>query len=218
MSNRDAGGKFVPKNPGQAAAKEKKSKAASSASSTAALSAPPSPSTNPSPAAAEASVDVINIAGTLDDKGAAAAAAESPYGEPPAGASEEHINPEMAEAVIKMPFAMAAGYFGEHWTLSDFEAKSIATPAAKIFSRMAGRFAESNPDGFMLGLALCIVLGPRVITTVKISNQKKAAAAEAARMGAAGVPAAQKQHSDPNAHSTLPAPGPAFFLPKEGGI
>jgi hypothetical protein len=135
----------------------------------------------------DAVLNITNVTGELDDHNAAKAGAQSPYSEPPP--EQETVSPEMAAAVIKMPFALASLYFGEHWNLSDAEARLMSAPAAKLFSHAAGRFAESNPDAFVLGFALCIAVGPRAAQTMANATARRAAAFRAARMGAVTVPA-----------------------------
>ncbi|MCL2817137.1 MAG: hypothetical protein FWD39_01960 [Clostridiales bacterium] len=127
---------------------------------------------------------MYNLTGELNDEGAAAAANDSPYSAQEAP-GEDYITPEMAASVLKMPFSVASVYLGAHWELSDGEAKLMATQAARLFSRLAGRFAESNPDAFVLGLALAICVGPRAVQTVNLLKAEKAAKDRAARVGAA---------------------------------
>ena len=163
MNNRDAQGKFIG---GRAAAEH------------------PAAAPMGAPGGEEAVLNVFNITGELNDEGAAAAAHESPHAaqETP---GEGYVTPEMAASVLKMPFSVASVYLGAHWELSDGEARLMADPAARLFSRLAGRFAETNPDAFVLGLALAICVGPRAVQTVNLLKSDKAAREKAARIGAA---------------------------------
>ena len=119
------------------------------------------------PAAEAATVTVTNMAGTLDDKNAGRGEEQySDFG----GGSEEQTNaidPELAAVFIRMPFDLAAAYLGEHWTLSNGEAKLIADPAAKLFSRLFAQLSDRSPDAVAFALALLAVAGPRTLKTVK---------------------------------------------------
>jgi len=136
------------------------------------------------PGAEEAKLNVYNTTGTLNDKGAAAAASASPYEAQGQALDEGVVSPEMAAGILKFPFSLAAAYLGEHWEISDAEAKLMADPAARMFSGVAGRFAASNPDAFVLGMALVIVAGPRAFKTIQLIREEKSAKREAARTGA----------------------------------
>jgi|GEM_PF-6140167 len=123
------------------------------------------------PIGEEARVTVTNIAGDLDDAGAFKRAAESPFNaeEQP---QEEYIDPETAAEFIKFPFEMASFALGEHWKLKDHEALMLATPSARLFSRVFGRFAGSNPDAYMLGFSLLIICAPRAVKTASLAKAR----------------------------------------------
>lgn len=116
-------------------------------------------------------VKVMNETGKLDDKGAASAALSSSF-EQPSEQADDIISPAMAATVLKVPFAMAATAWGDYWLLSDNEAAMLSEPAAKVFSQFCGRFADRNPEVYMLGMAIILTVFPRALRTINEHRSK----------------------------------------------
>lgn len=71
------------------------------------------------------------------------------------------ISEEMAGTILKLPFSLAANFWGDYWELSDGELALMQPSAAKVFSDLFGKYVDDYPEAYMLGIALITCIGSR---------------------------------------------------------
>ena len=84
-------------------------------------------------------IDVQNIVGEVNDQ-AAALGGEFDQFSQAEKKDEPVISEEMAAMILKLPFSMAAGVWGDFWELRQSEVDLMKAPGAKVFSDLFGRY------------------------------------------------------------------------------
>lgn len=125
------------------------------------------------------SLDVINQTGNVDDR--EPFRVHDDYSENQGGTREENvISKEWARSLLAFPYNLISERTGKpYWKLTKAELDLMDEPAARLFSRLFSRYADSNPDAYMLAAALVIA------TTARIGKMKAEQMAEQ-RQNAAG--------------------------------
>ena len=126
------------------------------------------------------SLAVINQTGNVDDK--EPFRVNDDYSENQGGTSEETlVSKEWARAVLSFPYNLISERTGkEYWKLTKAELDLMDEPAARLFSQMFSRYANSNPDGYMLGMALILATTTRFgkMKAEQVREQRQRAAGE----------------------------------------
>lgn len=126
------------------------------------------------------SLMVVNKTGNVDDK--EPFRVHDDYSENQGGTSEENvISKEWARAILAFPYDLISERTGKpYWKLTKAELDLMDEPSARLFSKLFSRYADSNPDAYMLATALVIA------TTARIGKMKAEQVAEQ-RRNAAGA-------------------------------
>lgn len=117
-------------------------------------------------------IDVQNIVGEVNDQ-AAVLGGEFDQFSQTEKKDEPVISEEMAAMILKLPFSMAAGVWGDFWELRQSEVDLMKAPGAKVFSDLFGRYMGSYPEATMLCITLLIAAAPRAAITAKIKKEQK---------------------------------------------
>ena len=118
-------------------------------------------------------VDVINTAGTIDDS--IPFKTNDTYGEnQTVSGGDLLIDKEQAREILQFPFAVVAGITKkEYWNLTDAELDCMDNSASRLFSQLFTRYADSNPDAYMLGFTLITCASLRLVKMKQEEKQEK---------------------------------------------
>ncbi len=126
------------------------------------------------------SLVVVNQTGNVDDK--EPFRVKDDYSENQGSESQENvISKEWARAVLAFPYDLISERTGKpYWKLTKAELDLMEEPAARLFSKMFSRYADSNPDGYMLGAALILATSTRYgkMKAEQMREQQQGAAGE----------------------------------------
>ena len=126
------------------------------------------------------SLAVINETGNVDDR--EPFRVHDDYSENQGGTSEENaISKEWARSLLAFPYNLISERTGkEYWKLTKAELDLMDEPAARLFSKMFSRYADSNPDAYMLAAALVIATTSRIgkMKAEQVAEQRRNAAGE----------------------------------------
>lgn len=165
---------------GKAAEQEPKKTAAAPVSPSEAQEPKPDEVTPQNMAGEIVSLAVINQTGNVDDR--EPFRVYDDYSENQGGTSEENVvSKEWARAVLKFPYDLISERTGkEYWKLTKAELDLMDEPAARIFSKWFSRYADSNPDAYMLAAALIIATTSRIgkMKAEQVEEQRRNAAGE----------------------------------------
>ena len=132
------------------------------------------------PAGEIVSLDVINQTGNVDDR--EPFRVHDDYSENQGGTSEENIvSKEWARSLLAFPYNLISERTGKpYWKLTKAELDLMDEPAARLFSKMFSRYADSNPDAYMLAAALVIATTSRIgkMKAEQVAEQRRNAAGE----------------------------------------
>lgn len=117
-------------------------------------------------------VDVINTTGTIDDS--IPFKTNDTYSGQTVSGGDLLIDKEQARTILQFPFAVVAWITKkEYWNLTDAELDYMDNSASRLFSQLFTRYADSNPDAYMLGFTLITCTSLRLMKMKQEENQEK---------------------------------------------
>lgn len=82
-------------------------------------------------------------------------------------ATQKLLDPKLIQSTIESIFLMAAGSWGEHWKLKDFEAANLSEALTNYLNVVLPELLKEQPELFALGITSVLILGPRLAKNVK---------------------------------------------------